>query len=89
MPREDGETNVDELRRVKVPVVVPRDGDGDGERHAGSVDRLEDALEVAPPSNLLDEDRCEPLRSELLVDAEEVDLDRAEVAVWRRLSGRA
>lgn len=44
------------------------------EHNTSSVKSLVNALEVAATSDLLDEDWCEALGAELLVDTEEVDL---------------
>ena len=43
---------------------------------AGRVDRLKDVPAVDPSRDLLDEDGGQPLGPQLLVDAEEVDLDQ-------------
>jgi hypothetical protein len=43
------------------------------EEDPSSINGLEDALHVAPPSDFLDEDGCETFRSQFLVNAEEID----------------
>jgi len=47
-----------------------------GQHDACGVDSLKDVPAVDPPRDLLDENGGEPLRPQLLVDAEEVDLDQ-------------
>lgn len=66
------EPNLVELHPVQGAVVVPTGANGTGQHDAAGVDGLPRALEVDSPRNLLDEDRREPLTTELLVDAEEV-----------------
>ena len=46
------------------------------QHNAGRVDRLKDVPAVDPSRDLLDEDGGQPLGPQLLVDAEEVDLDQ-------------
>lgn len=58
-------------------MVVLAARDGRGEERAGGVDGLEDALEVRPAGDFLDEERGETLRAELLVNAEKVDFGAA------------
>ena len=53
---------------------ISTSADRSWENNTSSVESLVDALEVAATSDLLDEDWCEALGAELLVDAEEVDL---------------
>ena len=59
-------------------------------RHGGwqdgtrCVHSLEDALQVDPPRDLLNQDWGEPFGSQLLVDAEEIDLHRREGPVEHR-----
>lgn len=42
--------------------------------HSGSVNGLENALQVDPPGNLSDQNWSHPLGAQLLVDAQEVNL---------------
>ena len=46
--------------------------------NTSGIEGLIDALEVTTAGDLLDEDWCEALRTELLVDAEKVDLGRLQ-----------
>jgi hypothetical protein len=73
-PGHAGEAELNELLDVERAVEVLALRDGRGEVHAGRVDGLEDAGEMAAPGDLLDEDGGEALGPELLVHAEEVDL---------------
>lgn len=82
-PRHVGETDIDQLRCVERPVIVARDGDRCREDDTGSVDCLEDAVDVAASSDLLNEDGREPLGTELFVNDEEIDLGRIEEAAER------
>ena len=79
--RDGREAELDEFRRVQVPVVVLAARDGRREEDAGGVDRLKDAAEVSPPRDFLDQDRGEALRAQLLVHDQEVDLGAALRAV--------
>lgn len=69
-------------------MVVLAARDGTGEEDAGGVDGLEDAAEVGASGDFLDEEGGEASRTELLVDAEEVDLSAALCPVsGRKLVG--
>mmetsp|Transcript_25394 Transcript_25394/g.80118 ORF Transcript_25394/g.80118 Transcript_25394/m.80118 type:complete len:291 (+) Transcript_25394:655-1527(+) len=72
------ETHLDELLGVQRAVVVAALAHRPGQHHARGVDRLPDVLLVHPPRDLLDQHRSEPLRPQLLVHAEEVDLDHLD-----------
>jgi hypothetical protein len=85
--RNGREARLDELLRVEVAMVVLAPGDGGGKVGAGSVDGLEDALEVRAAGDFLDEEGCETARAELLVYAEEVDLGAALGSmIWKSVS---
>lgn len=70
---ERREANLIQLQPVQGTMVVSTGADGGGEDDTTGVDSLEDAVDIAATSNLLDEDRSQPLRAELLVDAKEVN----------------
>ena len=57
---------------------VPARADGFREHDAAGVDGLEDAFNVRPPRDFLDQKRREALGTQLFVDAEEVDLGAFE-----------
>lgn len=65
-----------------------------GQHHSGSVDRLEDTLQVYPSGDFSDQNRSHSFGAKLLVHAEEVDLNhflfseqctqRFAVSVWAK-----
>lgn len=65
-------------------MVVLAARDRRGEEGAGCVDRLEDAAKMGAAGDFLDEDRCETLRTQLLVDDEEINLRAALRPVQER-----
>mmetsp|Transcript_2611 Transcript_2611/g.5209 ORF Transcript_2611/g.5209 Transcript_2611/m.5209 type:complete len:305 (+) Transcript_2611:692-1606(+) len=75
------EAHLYQLLRVQRPVVVAALADRTGKHHAGGVYRLPDVLLVHPSRDLFDQHRGEPLRSELFVHAQEVDLHHAHDGV--------
>mmetsp|Transcript_82764 Transcript_82764/g.192306 ORF Transcript_82764/g.192306 Transcript_82764/m.192306 type:complete len:307 (-) Transcript_82764:282-1202(-) len=72
------ETHLDQLLRVQRPVVVAALTDRSRQDYTSCVDRLPDVLLVHPPCDLLDQHRCQALRPQFLVHAEEVDLHHAD-----------
>lgn len=72
--RKGAESNLVELLPVQRAVVVPAGADGRGQHGATGVEALPDAVEVAAPGDLLDEDGRQALVAQLLVYHEEVDL---------------
>ncbi len=73
------ELDLDKLFRVEGAVVVAVRGHGLGNKHTRSVGSLPNVLLVHATSDLLDEQRSQTHGAELLVDAEEVDLDHLVV----------
>lgn len=59
------------------PPHTPARAHGFGQHHPGGVDRLEDALQVYPPRDFSYQNRSDPFRPKLLVDAEEIDLNHS------------
>lgn len=53
----------------------PAGAHGLGQDHPGSVDRLEDSLQVHPPCDFSYQNWSDSFRAKLLVDAEEIDLN--------------
>ena len=87
---EMGEPDLHELLDVERSVPVPSGADGLGEHHARGVRRLPDTAQVDPPGDLADEHGSQSLRSELLVDAQEVDLRQVQLlSLDRQLGGYA
>ena len=85
-----GEPDLHELLDVERSVPVPSGADGLGEHHARGVRRLPDTAQVDPPGDLADEHGSQSLRSELLVDAQEVDLRQVQLlSLDRQLGGYA
>lgn len=79
--RERREANLVELQPVEGTVVVAARADRGGQKGASRVDGLVNSVQIAPARDLLDQDWCQTLRSELLVDAKEVDLCHLELLV--------
>ncbi len=79
--RARAEADFIQLRPVQCAVVVPAGADGPREHNAARVNGLPRPFQVDPPGDLLDQDGSEPLASQLLVDAEEVDLGTADDVV--------
>mmetsp|Transcript_3774 Transcript_3774/g.10254 ORF Transcript_3774/g.10254 Transcript_3774/m.10254 type:complete len:452 (+) Transcript_3774:23-1378(+) len=87
---EVGEPDLHQLLDVQGAVPVPRGADGLGEHHARGVRRLPDPAQVDPSRDLADEHGRESLRTQLLVDAQEVDLRQVQpFALYRQLRGHA
>ena len=74
--REVAELDLDELLGVKRPMPVPALGHRPREHHPSGVDGLERVLAIDPSGDLSDENRCQPVAPELLMHAQEVDLDQ-------------
>lgn len=76
--REGAESDFVELQPVDAAVEVSARADGLGQDDSGRVDGIPDLLDVATPSDLLDEHRGQPLGPQLLVHTEEIDFGGAE-----------
>jgi len=63
-------------------VEVSAGGNLSGKLHASGVDRLEIAGDMDTARDLLDQDRSKPLGPQLLVNAQEVDLNHELLAVY-------
>ena len=72
--RARAEADFIQLRPVQRAVVVPAGAYGPREHNATRVNGLPCPLQVDPAGDFLDQDGSEPLASQFLVDAEEVDL---------------
>jgi len=70
---ERAETDFITLQPVQTTVVVSTGTNRFWQHDSSCVDGVPDLLNIAPASDLLDQHRCQSLRSQLLVDAEEVD----------------
>mmetsp|Transcript_849 Transcript_849/g.1504 ORF Transcript_849/g.1504 Transcript_849/m.1504 type:complete len:334 (+) Transcript_849:294-1295(+) len=81
------EPDLHQLFRVQRPMVIPATRHVSRQHHPGRVHGLEHARVVHPPRDLLDEDRSESLRTELLVHAQEVHLDHVVGFVVHANSG--
>ena len=68
-----GELDVHQLLGVQRAMPVAAGSYWLGQQDPGRVRGLEDALQVDPPCNLTNEDRCHALGAQLLVHTEEVD----------------
>lgn len=74
--RRGGKADLDELFHVEGSVVVGCFRDGGGNRNARCIDSLPAIMAVDSTSDFADENRSQTLASNLLVNAEEIHLDR-------------
>merc|ERR1719430_246353 len=88
VPREVTELHVNEFLGVDRAMPVSAGADRFGEDHACSVDSLEYSLDVHSTCDLSDQDRSQSFRPQLLVYAEEVDLDHVLLLVVHPDVGR-
>lgn len=72
--RARAEANLIEFLPVDGPMVISTRADRLREHDTSCVDGLPNPIEITQPRDLLDQHRCEPLISELLVHNHEVDL---------------